>query len=48
MDWAKLAAELEGNLVLPGAPTYNLLRQPFNQRVDPRSPWSPDAFRKPT
>ena len=34
IDWNKLAAQLEGNLVLPGAPTYNLLRQPFNQRID--------------
>jgi len=34
MNWSTLAAELEGHLVLPGAPTYDLLRQPFNQRID--------------
>jgi FAD/FMN-containing dehydrogenase len=34
MNWGKLGAELEGNLVLPGDPTYDLLRWPFNQRID--------------
>lgn len=34
IDWGLLRAALQGNLVLPGAPTYDLLRQPFNQRVD--------------
>ncbi len=34
MDWGKLAAELEGHLVLPGDPTYDLLRRPFNYRID--------------
>jgi len=36
IDWGVLAAELEGDLVMPGSPTYALLRQPFNQRVDQR------------
>lgn len=36
MNWSKLASELEGHLVLPGDPTYDLLRQPFNQRIDRR------------
>lgn len=34
MNWSTLAAALEGHLVLPGDPTYDLLRQPFNQRID--------------
>ena len=34
MNWSTLAAELEGDLVLPGDRTYDLLRQPFNQRID--------------
>jgi FAD/FMN-containing dehydrogenase len=34
MNWAKLRGELEGNLVLEGDLTYDLLRQPFNQRID--------------
>ncbi len=34
MNWSKLADELQGDLVLPGDPTYDLLRQPFNQRID--------------
>jgi FAD/FMN-containing dehydrogenase len=34
MNWSTLATELEGHLVLPEDPTYNLLRQPFNQRID--------------
>ena len=36
MNWSKLAAELQGNLVLPGDPTYDRVRQPFNQRIDRR------------
>lgn len=36
IDWGLLGAELQGNLVLPGEPTYDLLRQPFNQRIDRR------------
>jgi FAD/FMN-containing dehydrogenase len=34
MDWSKLAAEIEGHVVVPGDPTYNLLRQPFNYRIN--------------
>jgi FAD/FMN-containing dehydrogenase len=34
MNWSKLESELQGHLVLPGDPTYDLLRQPFNQRID--------------
>jgi FAD/FMN-containing dehydrogenase len=34
MNWSKLASELQGDLVLPGDPTYDLVRQPFNQRID--------------
>lgn len=34
MNWDKLRAGLQGNLVLPGEPTYDLLRRPFNQRID--------------
>ena len=33
MDWSPLAKAMEGHLVLPGDPTYDLLRQPFNARV---------------
>jgi len=36
MNWSTLASELDGNLVLPGDSTYDLLRQPFNQRIDRR------------
>lgn len=36
MDWSELASQLEGHLILPGDPTYDLLRQPFNYRVRPR------------
>jgi FAD/FMN-containing dehydrogenase len=36
MDWSKLAEEMEGHLVLPGGVTYDLLRQPFNYRIDAR------------
>ena len=34
MDWGKLAADLKGHLVLPGDPTYEMLRRPFNSRID--------------
>ncbi|HVX41245.1 MAG TPA: FAD-binding oxidoreductase [Gemmatimonadaceae bacterium] len=34
IDWVVLAAELEGQLILPGNPVYDLARQPFNARVD--------------
>ena len=34
IDWDVLASQLEGALVLPDAANYNLLRQPFNQRID--------------
>ena len=34
MDWTPLAKALQGHLVLPGDPTYDLLRVPFNARVN--------------
>lgn len=36
MDWSPLANAMEGHLVLPGDPTYDLLRKPFNARVNQR------------
>ena len=33
-DWTTLAQQLQGRLILPGSPTYDLLRQPFNARID--------------
>lgn len=32
--WSDLTARLQGDLVRPGAATYELLRRPFNQRID--------------
>jgi FAD/FMN-containing dehydrogenase len=34
IDWERLWRRLRGNLVLPGEQTYDLLRRPFNQRID--------------
>jgi FAD/FMN-containing dehydrogenase len=34
VDWASLAKAMEGHLVLPGDATYDLLRRPFNARVN--------------
>jgi FAD binding domain/Berberine and berberine like len=36
IKWERLKDALQGNLVLPEDPTYHLLRQPFNQRIDQR------------
>ena len=36
INWSELRAALEGHLILPGDPTYDLLRRPFNARVDRR------------
>lgn len=36
IDWERLRRRLQGHLVLPGERTYDLLRQPFNQRIDQR------------
>ena len=35
MDWTPLRRVLEGPLVLPGERTYDVLRRPFNYRIDP-------------
>ena len=34
VDWSKLAKLMAGHLVLPSDPTYDLLRKPFNARVN--------------
>jgi FAD binding domain/Berberine and berberine like len=36
IDWERLRTKLHGNLVRPGDRTYDLLRQPFNKRIDRR------------
>ena len=43
IDWGLLRAALQGNLVLPGAPTYDLLRQPLTSASTGIRPPSPDA-----
>jgi FAD/FMN-containing dehydrogenase len=36
INWDSLRSELQGHLVLPADPTYDLLRRPFNARIDRR------------